>query len=179
MRRGAAGFTVLELLTVMAVMGILAAIAIPGFGYLAASTKVKGASTELYLAMVRARSEAVKRNRAAAVVANAAGWQNGWRIIADANNDGDFDDVAANTDRLVTEQGDLRRVQITLAPACGSPPCTRVVFRPNGRIADNVADGASPPAFLVTSENQDRKVDLLRCVQADLTGRPYVKQGAC
>lgn len=166
MRRGAAGFTVLELLTVIAVMGILAAIAIPGFGYLAASTKVKGASTELYLAMVRARSEAVKRNRAAAVVAHADGWQAGWRVIADANNDGDFDDVAANTDRLVSTQGALARVTITMAG-------TSVIFRPTGRISGAV------PAFQVTSEDQDRKVGLLRCVRTDLTGRPYVKPEAC
>jgi type IV fimbrial biogenesis protein FimT len=179
MRRGAAGFTMLELLTVIAVIGILVSIAIPGFGYLAASTKVKGASTELYLAMVRARSEAVKRNRAVSVRANAAGWQAGWQVIADANNDGDFNDVAANADRLVASQGEVRQVSITLGPACGSPPCTQVVFRPTGRIADNIDDGASPPAFDVTSEDKDRRVDLLRCVRTDLTGRPYVKAEAC
>jgi prepilin-type N-terminal cleavage/methylation domain-containing protein len=179
MRRGAAGFTVLELLTVITVLAILAAIAIPGFGYLAASTKVKAASTELYLAMVRTRSESVKRNRSAAVVAHADGWQAGWQVIVDANNDGDFEDVGAGNDRLVSEQGELRRVAITLEPDCASPPCTMVVFRPSGRIADTVPEGASPPSFNVTAEDQDRKVDLLRCVRADLTGRPFVRPEAC
>lgn len=164
--RHAAGFSLLELMAVISIMAILTALAIPGFGYLAASTKVKAASTELYLAMVRARSEAVKRNRAVSVVAHADGWQAGWQVIADANNDGDFLDVATDDDRLIVEQGTLARVTVTMAS-------TSVVFRPTGRIS-----GAAPE-FEVTSEDQDRKVDLLRCVQADLTGRPYVKPEAC
>ncbi|MGQ0586559.1 MAG: GspH/FimT family pseudopilin [Gammaproteobacteria bacterium] len=165
MRQGSAGFTLLEVLMVMAVLGILASLAIPGFGYLAASTKVKGASTELYLAMVRARNEAVKRNRNVAVVADAAGWGMGWQIIADGDNDGAFNPADAD-DRVVVTQGELRRVTITMA-------ATSVVFRSSGR-----ASGAAPQ-FSVTSEDQDRKVDLQRCVQVDLTGRPYVKDGAC
>ncbi len=48
-----------------------------------------------------------------------------------------------------------------------------VVFRPNGRIS------GTAPEFSVTAEDQDRKVDLMRCVETDLTGRPYVKQEAC
>lgn len=170
MRRGVAGFTVLELLTVMTVLGILAAIAIPGFGYLAASTRVKGASTELYLALVRARSEAVKRNRSVTVRAVSGDkdtWNAGWQIIADANNDGDYDDVATDNDRLIVDQGTLRRISITAAS-------DSIIFRPTGRIS-----GDASAAFEVTAEDQDRKVDLLRCVRTDLTGRPYVKPEAC
>jgi type IV fimbrial biogenesis protein FimT len=166
MRRASAGFTLTELLIVIAIMGVLVAMALPGFGYLSATTKVKNASTEVYLALMRARSEAVKRNRSVSIVANPAGWQAGWQIIADGNNDGDFDDVASEDDRLVSDQGELKRVSIAMAS-------TSVVFRPTGRIA-----GAAP-SFAVTSEDSDRKVDLQRCVQADLTGRPYVKAEAC
>ena len=158
----------LELLTVITILAILASVAIPGFGYLAASTKVKGASTDLYLAMIRARSEAVKRNRAVSVVAtsgNKDDWDSGWQIITDANNDGDFADVATDDDRLVIEQGALQRVAISMAAAS-------VVFRPTGRIS-----GAAP-AFNVVSEDTKYK-NFKRCISADLTGRPYVKPEAC
>lgn len=161
MRPRSSGFSLLELMTVITILAILASVAIPGFGHLAASTKVKGASTELYLAMVRARSEAVKRNRAVSIVADAAGWGAGWQIIADGNNDGDFADVP-DPDRIVIQQGALNRVSITMA-------ATSVVFRPTGRVS-----AAAVPVFTVTSEDQDRKEDLQRTVTVDLTGRPYV-----
>ena len=45
-----------SLVFALAIMAILASIAIPGFGYLAASTKVKNGETDVYLAMIGARS---------------------------------------------------------------------------------------------------------------------------
>jgi type IV fimbrial biogenesis protein FimT len=158
----------LELLTVIAILAILASIAIPGFGYLAASTKVKNAATDVYLAMIRARSESVKRNRAVAVVAtsgDANNWGAGWQIIADGNNDGDFLDVGTDDDRLIIEQGVVKRVAITMGE-------TSVVFRPTGRVS-----GATPPDFDIRSE--DNEYPLERCVSTDLTGRPYVRPEAC
>jgi type IV fimbrial biogenesis protein FimT len=166
MRRGSAGFTMLELMAVITIMAILAALAIPGFGYLAANTKVKGASTELYLAMIRARSESVKRNRGVALVAISGdedNWQAGWQVIADGDNDGAFD-PDDDDDRVVYQQGELKRVAITMAD-------DTVVFRPTGRIS-----GAAPE-FDVASEDPEH--DLKRCVSADLTGRPYIRTEAC
>ena len=168
MRRGA-GFSLLELMVVLSIIGILVSIAIPGFGYLAASTKVKGASTELYLALIRARSESVKRNRGVQVIATSGDetrWDEGWRVIADQNNDGDYDDTASDDDRLIAEQGVLQRVTITMAT-------DNVVYRPTGRIS-----GAAQPAFDISSEDTEYD-NLERCVSADLTGKPYIKTEGC
>jgi type IV fimbrial biogenesis protein FimT len=99
MRSRSAGFSLLELMLVIGILAVMASLAIPGFGYLSANTKVKSASTELYLAMIRARSEAVKRNRAVSITADGSGWQGGWQIVVDGNNDGDY--VDADDDRVV------------------------------------------------------------------------------
>jgi type IV fimbrial biogenesis protein FimT len=165
--RRSGGFTVLELMIVITIMAILASMAIPGFGYLAASTKVKGASTELFLALYRARAESVKRNRGVAVIATSGdedNWQDGWTIVADGNNDGDYVDTGGGDDRIVATQSALKRVTIAMDE-------DNVVFRPNGRIS-----GAAPE-FDVASDDPD--FDLKRCVSADLTGKPYIRTTAC
>jgi type IV fimbrial biogenesis protein FimT len=164
MRRAAAGFTLLELMLVISIMGVLVTLAIPGFGYLSANTKVKSASTELYLAMIRARSEAVKRNRAVSISADAAGWQAGWQIVVDGNNDGDYVDTP-DDDRIVSQQGTLKGVTVTEAGGA-----TSVVYRPTGRLPS----GAIVPQFQILSENPDH-ADLQRALTVDLTGRPYVE----
>ena len=91
-------------------------------------------------------------------------WQAGWQIIADDNNDGDYADVASSDDRLISEQGPLKRVSIVMAD-------DNVVFRPTGRIS------GAQPEFDVGSD--DPEFALKRCVSADLTGRPYIRTEAC
>lgn len=161
MRRATAGFTLLEMMIVVAIMGVLAALAFPSFRYLTSTTKVKGASTELYLALIRARNEAVKRNRPVTLTRSDANWQDGWRIIADTNNDGDFADA---DDRVVMETGAQARVTITSDEA-------GVVFLPSGR-----TQNSDTIKLTITSAES---ASTQRCVTADLTGKPYTKEGAC
>lgn len=167
MQRGSAGFTLLEMLMVLAILGVLAAFAFPSFGYLSANTKVKSASTEIYLAMIRARSESVKRNRTVGVIATSGNkdkWESGWSLVADGNNDGDFTD-AEPTDRVISTQNAMSAVSIKMA-------ATTVVFRPNGRIS-----GAAPQFDVKPTDA--KQVTVQRCVSTDVTGRPFIKTKAC
>lgn len=159
MPRPASGFTLLEMMIVIAIIGIVAAVGLPSFRYLTSSTKVKSASTELYLGLIRARNEAVKRNRLVSVSKNAAGWAAGWQIIADDNQDGVF----TGADRMVHETSAQARVTITSDQ-------DSVVFLSSGRIL-----GALPVLEVTSAETPAMK----RCITADLTGRPYTKEGDC
>ena len=62
MRRNT-GFTLIELMTVIAIVAILTALAAPSFSGLTAKKRVEGALTELTTDLQFARSEAVQRNR--------------------------------------------------------------------------------------------------------------------
>lgn len=77
------GFTLVELLVTMVVMAVLLAVAVPSFNSFIAGQKVKTTSYDLTVAMVMARSEAVKRNIDVVVAPDTVNtWTSGWTVKA-------------------------------------------------------------------------------------------------
>src|SRR5512140_595370 len=74
------GFTIIELLVVIAIFAILASLAGPSMTRLIGQQRLKSAATDLHLAMVKARAEAIKRNTNVTVAPTDGNWANGWRI---------------------------------------------------------------------------------------------------
>jgi len=62
-RRLASGLTVIELMVVIALLGVLAALAAPSMRGLISAQRVRGTNTELVTDLQYARSEAARRNR--------------------------------------------------------------------------------------------------------------------
>lgn len=75
MRRCARGFTLVELMTVVVVLGIVTVLAAPSFSRTLADRHVRGAAEEAYADLQYARSESVQRNAAVSLTFNATGWQ--------------------------------------------------------------------------------------------------------
>ena len=150
-RRAESGFTLPELMIVLAVAGVLAALAVPSFQSLTQSQQIKNASFELFSSLSLARSEAIKRNNDVILTPNAGGWGQGWTI--------------ASTTGTIKSQSALKGVVITLGPAS-------VVYRRTGR-----ATATSVFQMDVSPEN----TGLRRCIYIGLTGMPRsVKQtGVC
>ncbi|HEX4859019.1 MAG TPA: GspH/FimT family pseudopilin [Usitatibacteraceae bacterium] len=79
--RAASGFTLLEVMIVLAVVGILAAVAVPNFSAFVKSSRLRSATSGLYEAMVLARSEAIKRGANVTVSPTGGEWGKGWSVV--------------------------------------------------------------------------------------------------
>lgn len=73
------GFTAIELLVVVAIVAILAALAGPSFTPLIERWRVRDAAESLTSSMYFARSEAIKRGGGVAIDAT-GGWSSGWKV---------------------------------------------------------------------------------------------------
>ena len=62
MKPGNAGFSIIEIMVAIAVGGILTTIAIPSFNNMREAYRLRTATYEVFAALQRARSEAVKKN---------------------------------------------------------------------------------------------------------------------
>lgn len=78
--RCAAGFTLTELLIGVGIVSILGALAAPGMSDLINSQRARATGTDLYLALAKARSEAIKRNTNITLSPKSGSWESGWEI---------------------------------------------------------------------------------------------------
>jgi type IV fimbrial biogenesis protein FimT len=145
------GFSLIEVLVVLVIVAIGLTFAEPGFQNLIANQRARAAATGLHSALLKARSEAVKRNADATLAPTGIAWEGGWRIL----------DAAS---KVVLDQQALSGVSITGGPA-------QVVYDSTGRIATGAA-----PSFEVASTAIST---IRRCVSVDPSGRPYLKATSC
>ena len=93
------GFTLVELISAVGVMAILAALAMPSIARIVDSTRLTAISNDFLSSVYLARSEAVKRNRPVGLCKSATGvsctstggWEQGWIVFHDPNNNGSAD----------------------------------------------------------------------------------------
>jgi type IV fimbrial biogenesis protein FimT len=145
----ARGFTLIELMVVVAIAAVLLAIGVPSFKSFIEGQRVKTAASDFATAAVFARSEAIKRNAEVGVVAATTGWKDGWSITAGAVTLG--------------SQSAFPGVLMTSA-------VTQVVYLGNGRLKDQTLTN------LQVSGSDGSPV---RCVSFDLSGLPKTRLGDC
>lgn len=129
-----AGVTLIELMITVAIMGILAAIAVPNFVKMVASSRVKSATADLVADFAYARSEAKKRSVRVGVARPNDLWQGGWLVFVDADKNGyDADDEVL---KMVTKPlyGSTVSGAVVTSSAAAIKMCARL--RPGGNPAE-------------------------------------------
>lgn len=117
-RAASRGFTLIELMVSLAVMGIVVGLAVPGFQAVVNGNRLSAAANELVASLQTARMEAIRRSRRVVVCSSAnanAGADatcasanvDGWITFVDTNSDGVFDKVGDTLLRNATFDGNV------------------------------------------------------------------------
>jgi type IV fimbrial biogenesis protein FimT len=116
-----AGYTLLELMVTITIVGILMGVAVPSFTSVIDSNRLTTYANDLVTALNFARSEAIKRNLRVSLCkstnrvscATINNWSQGWIIFTDQNNNSTYDNsteillrVQANKTNTTTMAGD-------------------------------------------------------------------------
>lgn len=106
----ASGFTLIELMVVVAIVGILITLAAPSFQGLFMKNKVQAAASEFQSALALARSEAIKRGGDAriTVVANSlsggtAVWTSGMTVFYDTTTNANGNAPSSDASKLIMQ----------------------------------------------------------------------------
>jgi type IV fimbrial biogenesis protein FimT len=173
------GFTLIELMVTISVLGVLLAIAAPSFTRLIAANKMATQTNEFVGAMNLARSEAVRRGVAVSVRSNAStlNFASGWKVFTDALLAGTpATPATANDGTIVRENsigtGSIYVKRVTRSGSAGSytyadsTASDNMYLTFNGRGANN----ASAAAFFKICDTNNTSVKG-RVVQVSVVGK--------
>jgi type IV fimbrial biogenesis protein FimT len=155
-RRAPDGFTIMEVMVVVAIVGIMSVFALPSMRDLLRNQRIKTTSLDIYMSLVLARSEAIKLNSGnVSMIAATGGWQNGWKVCVDANANSVCD---ASESLLIAE------APVDISITVSGPAANIVTYSRDGRLA-------TASASFTLKAGTNNKAAPMRCIDVDPSGR--------
>lgn len=151
------GFTIIELMVVVAVLAIIATVAVPSFQQIIENNRLATEANRIFSAMSYARSEAVRVGDDASMTAATGGFSNGWCVHLGANCTG----------------ADILR-QFEAGDLAYSSSGNQVTFNARGEMKNANFQIAVEPLNCDSGE-----VDKRRVISVSLSGRASIQTGDC
>ena len=156
MRRDS-GFTLVEMIVVLMIIGMLAAFGFPAMTKFLTTQAVRSASYDLHSDLIYARSEAISRGVTVDIVGNAAtNFKQGW--IIRENGGGTTIRTQASRDSAINFTSSV----------------SSLTFDRNGR-----PQSAVEITFNIVPSETTTQDYMKRCIRLDPSGRPRSSEGAC
>lgn len=143
------GFSLVELMVTLSIIIVLAGAGVPAMQDFLTNQRLKGATSDLYTDLLRARSEAIKRNASVTLTPD-GNWSKGWTLPSP------------------TDGAPVLLAHATVPNVTITGPAT-LTYTGAGRV-----QGASNPKFSLTASNGS-----VRCIVVDLSGRPNIQSKSC
>ena len=153
------GFTLLELMTAIAVAAVLAAVSVPMYTSFVRNQRVKTAAFDLSYALTLARGEALKRNSPVVVSPDTNGWRFGWSV---KTTGGTPVTLFSHVTPTHLNSSNVSVSYVTITPASGND----VTYNRSGRLASAVS------TFMIASAEGSAAQVPPRCISVDLSGLP-------
>lgn len=172
----AGGFSLIELMTTLAVLAVVLAIGVPGMRALVEGQQISAAANNLFAAINLARSEAIKRSTRVDLVPAGDGsdWSKGWVIFVDENGD-----QRPNIDeRVIVTQGPVASA-ISIQASLSDSSKQYLAYQGTGRTRTN-ANPQSPQfgSLKLILGEQERKITINMLGRARLCN-PGLKKSSC
>lgn len=129
--RGVHGFTLIEILIVVAILGIFLTIGMPALSEFVADQRVRTVTSNIVAEIAFARAKSIESSRRVIMEQLGNGWNNGWRTYVDMDGSGSFD-KNVDTELKVFEGFAPGNVYTCSAPT--KEFATQIIFRPDGRV---------------------------------------------
>ena len=164
------GFTLIELMTAIALTGILLGMAVPAMSIFVSNARQTGLINDFVSSMHIARSTAITTNARVTICPSTNGndcepvaWEQGWIVFGDR----DSDQVVDGNETIVAASSGADGLSVD------SPEFSQfLTYRPNGRVMNASLDGSSGE-FTVCDK---RGADYAKVMIIDLSGRPRLSK---
>ncbi len=189
------GFTLVELLVVVAISAILMAIAVPDFIKTTRSIQLFHQAKEMQSTIKFAKSEAVRRGQTIVMCRTnaeqsdcnagspSADWSSGWMVFVDLNGNNQYDAATEANSRLLLKEALSTVAEQTankgtsVVTATGAPMANAIIFNPAGELVSGFGGqftfshssvGSESKAYLII--NTTGRVRVLNNTECNASG---------